>query len=283
MSEERKINASISKLKITQQRRYRVAAQGHLFARPLIAGLEESPEVTLNVMSPPSLADMLLCCELDAALIPSVDLQTVTGLTVVPAGCVSASGRTLMTRVFSRVRPAQITALWADIESHTSVVLAQVLWSNLFGTRLDILPYDPTRQEAPDDAEAVLLLGDKVVSEPPLGFDWQIDLAQMWFEMTGLPFVFAVWAAADPADAPDLYRILRAARLRGGYQLEEIAQEHAGLYDWPGDLASQYVSKHLCFDFGEDQREGMEEFFHLAAECGAIDEVHPTRYYKPPL
>ena len=271
-----------SRLETGLARRNRIAAQGHLYARPLISGLEESAEVSLSVISPPSLADMLLCGELDAALLPSVDLQAVGGLTVIPAGCVSASGVALVARIFSRVRPAQISALWVDVEAHTSVVLARVLWSNLFNTRLDILPYDPADLDAPDDIEAVLLVGDKVITAPPLGFDWQIDLAQMWFEMAGLPLVFAVWVAADAADAPELYRILSAARIRGSCNLDQIAQQHAMLYDWPADLASRYVNKHLHFEFADSQREGMEEFFHLAVECGAMDEFPKLRYYKPP-
>jgi chorismate dehydratase len=278
---KKKNHVTPSRLDTGLTRRYRIAAQGHLYARPLISGLGESAEVALSVISPPSLADMLLCGDLDAALLPSVDLQAAGGLTVIPAGCVSASGGTLVTRIFSRVRPARISALWVDAEAHTSVVLAQVLWSNLFNTRLDILPYDPAGPDAPEDIEAVLLVGDKVITDPPLGFDWQIDPAQMWFEMTGLPFVFAVWAAGDAGDAPDLFRILQAARIRGSCNLPQIAQEHAMLYDWPADLASLYVSKHLQFEFTDSQREGMEEFFHLAVECGAMDDFPRLHYYRP--
>ncbi len=263
------------------QRRLRVAAQPHLFAQPLIDGLRGSPEVNLTIISPPSLADMLLCCELDAALLPVVGLQEVSGLTVVPAGCVSCSGKTLVTRIFSRVRPEQLSTLWVDHDSRTSTVLAQVLWSHCFNTRLDILPIDTELQEAPDDAEGVLMVGDKVVTAPPLGFDWQIDLGSMWFEMTGLPFVFCVWAASDPDDCGNLYRILQGARLRGTRDLEAAARKHATANGWPADLAQQYLTKHLQFDFTDAQREGMEEFFHLAAECGAMDDVQPVRYYKP--
>jgi len=263
------------------QRRLRIAAQGHLFARPLIYGLEVAPEVSLQVISPPSLADMLLCCDVEAALIPSIDLQAVSGLTVVPAGCVASNSRTLTARIFSRVRPARLTAIWADTESHTSVALARVLWQHTHNVHLDVMNFDPATQEEPDDAEGVLLLGDKVVTAPPIGYDWQIDLGSMWHEMTGLPFVFAVWAAADPADCLDLYRILSAARRKGVASIDDIVRDFAVPNEWPADLAKQYLSKHMQFEFGEAQREGMEEFFSLAAECGVIDEAIPIRYYDP--
>lgn len=268
--------------KHTVQRRFRVAAQGHLFARPLIYGLEAVPEIDLSVISPPSLADMLLCCDMDCALLPSIDLQgNAGGFAVIPAGCVACTGRTLMARVFSRVRPAKLTALYADVESHTSTALAQVLWSHVHGTRLDVLPFDPARQEVPDETEGLLLLGDKVVTAPPLGFDWQIDLGAMWHEITGLPFVFAVWTAGDPADCKDLYRILTAARKSGLAHLNEIIQQHALPAEWPEDLAAQFLTKHMSYEFGPAEREGMEEFFSMAVEHGVIDEMIPVRYYQP--
>lgn len=264
-------------------RRFRIAAKPHLFAQPLVYGIEDSPEVQLVVSSPPSLADMLLCCELDAALLPTVDLCYASGFTVVPAGCVSSSGRSLTARVYSRVRPAKLTTLWADSESHTSTALAQVLWSHTYNSRLDIMPFSHESQDMAEDAEAVLMIGDKVVTEPPLGFDWQVDLSSMWFEMTGLPFVFEVWAAADPDDCSELYRILSDSRRYGLDHLEEIARRHASLFDWPSDLANLFLSRQLQFEFGEAQREGMEEFLSMAAECGVIDEHMPLRYYKPPV
>ncbi len=143
------------------------------------------------------------------------------------------------------------------------------------------MPFEGDAPPEGEEPEAILMLGDKVVTEPPLGFDWQIDLGAMWHEMTGLPFVVAVWAASDPADCRDLYRILTAARLRGTRDMERIVRDYAVPRDWPADLASQYLTSHLQYDFGEAQREGMEEFFYLAADCGAIDEMLPVRYYKP--
>ena len=40
---------------------------------------------------------------------------------------------------------------------------------------------------------AMLLIGDKVVTREPRGMGFQLDLGAAWKELTGLPFVFAVW------------------------------------------------------------------------------------------
>jgi chorismate dehydratase len=47
--------------------------------------------------------------------------------------------------------------------------------------------------------EAVLLIGDKVVDPTRAGYAYEVDLGGAWRQMTGLPFVFAVWASPEPA------------------------------------------------------------------------------------
>lgn len=281
MRHDEKIHSKMSPVR-KSQRRFKIAAPDNLYSRPLVYGLDATPEVALDVSYHPSLADMLLCCELDAALLSVVDLQgNASGFTVIPAGCIASNGRSLTARIFSRVRPAALSAIYVDNEARTSRVLAQVLWSHTHNTRLDLLPFEHGIQEVPDDAEAVLLVGDKVVTDPPLGFDWQIDLGSMWHEMTGLPLVMNVWTAGDPDEAPALYRILSAARREGLQNLSQIAQDKSMIGQWPSDMALEYLTRHMLYDFGEAQREGMEEFFYLAAECGAIDEYQPVRYFHP--
>ena len=77
--------------------------------------------------------------------------------------------------------------------------LVQVLWAGLYHRRLSVIPFDASRDRPPADAQAVLLIGDKVVTQPPMGFDWQFDPAAMWYEMAGLPFVFGVWCTMNAA------------------------------------------------------------------------------------
>ena len=111
---------------------------------------------------------------------------------------------TLTVRVYSRRPPQQMTTLQVDGDSHTSVVLAQVLWNELYGTGIQVEPLSPG---APSDAEAILLIGDKVVTQRPPGFDFEIDLGGAWRSLTDLPFVFAVWCKPrdlDPGDLPEV-------------------------------------------------------------------------------
>jgi len=262
--------------------RHRVAAVSFFNAKPLLAGLDDVPEIELLPAVPSRMLPLLSDGHADAALLPVIDLQrSVLPLTVIPVGCLSSAGTVLTVRIFSQVRPVRIHTLLADTDSHTSVALAQVLWHMQFNRRLRIIPYTAGRHDPAEDAQAVLVIGDKVINNPPIGFDFQFDLGRMWFELTGLPFTFAVWAAGPTAHANELYRVLAAARRDGTENLHEIVLAHGPQYGWPDDLAQRYYTKCLQYDFTAAHREGMDEFFHYAAEIGAVDGVKRVKYYAP--
>ena len=258
----------------------RIAVVPYLNTRPLIWGLDDNPAVELLRAVPSELRGKLAGGQAQAALMPSIDLQRFEHpLVVIPAGCIASAGVTLTVRVFSQVPARDVTVLWADTDSHTSVVLARVLWSALFARELRIIPFDAARGAPADDtAEAVLLIGDKVVTHPPLGYDYQIDLGSMWYEMTGLPFVFAVWAAPSRESCPALHELMTAARVNGQQRAEQIACEYGPAYGWPVDLAVQYLTRNLQFEFTDAHREGMEEFFDRARECRVLQSVRALDY-----
>lgn len=258
---------------------HRLAAASSLANLPLLEGLEQLPGVTLEGSTAADMRFLLCHGIVDAALLPCIDLQRADeSLIVLPAGCVSSAGTALTCRVFSHVRPKEIQTLWVDSEAHTATALAQVLWHFLFKRRLNIIPFTPGAWDPCDDAQAVLIGTDHAVSQPPLGYDYQFDLGRMWFEMTGLPFVFDVWAANGNAHCAELSRVLAACRRDGQDNLHEIARRHAATYDWPQDLAERYLSSYMLYEFTDAHREGMEEFFELAAESGAIDLARTVQY-----
>lgn len=259
-------------------RPYRIGVVPYLNARPLVYGLEDQDRVALVRAVPSQLARMLAREEVDVALVPSIDLQrSRRALTVLPAGCISSAGTTLTVRVFSQTPPTDIRVLWTDTDSHTSIALARTLWLGLFRRDLKIIPYHPATP-LPEDAEAVLLIGDKVVCDPPLGYDYQIDLGTLWFQMTGLPFVFAVWTARAGTDTADLFPLLTRARQAGQAHAVEVARTCGPGYGWPVDLAVKYLTHHLQFDFTAAHRDGMEEFFDRARDCHVLHDVHPVAY-----
>jgi chorismate dehydratase len=257
--------------------RIRVGSVSFLNAKPLIYGLEEAGDIDLRLAVPSRLLEGLRGGGLDVALLPVIDYQRMAGLCIVPSGGIGCDGETLTVRIFSKCPVRQIRTLACDTDSHTSVALARVIFAERYGMRPTFV--DWTREEA-QPCDAKLLIGDKVVCEEPPGFEHQIDLGSAWKELTGLPFVFAVWTARKGVDLRDLPRRLTEAKRAGLANVEGIVERHAVGRGWPAGLALQYLTVYLKFDVGERQLEAIRLFHQLAATHGAIEgEVRPLEIY----
>jgi len=216
---------------------------------------------------------MLKTGGVDAALVPVIDLARAKGEweQVSDAG-IGCNGETLTVRVFSRVGPRQMTTLHVDGDSHTSVALAQLIWLHWY--RRPIRPAPLADATSLENCESVLLIGDKVVTTPTEDFEHTIDLGEAWKAWTGLPFVFAVWAApAGRSTNADLARLLNATRDHGLTCVSGIAARHAPSRGWPIALATRYLMNCMTYTITPAARQGMARFVALASAEGLISRV----------
>src|SRR5262249_48929141 len=149
---------------------------------------------------PSRLADQLAEGELDIALIPSIEYFRAGSYSIVPGIAIASRGPVLSVTLFSRVPWLEIRSVALDEGSRTSAALAQILLRKRYGLgpTLMPLPLEATAEEV--NADAVLLIGDRAMRACLPGFPHAFDLGQEWFEWTGMPFVFAVWAVREGVD-----------------------------------------------------------------------------------
>ena len=257
---------------------YRVGAVRFLNARPLVFGLDRRPDVRLSMAVPSALGDALNAGQLDAAMVPAIDcLRAGPRWTILSAGCIASDDETLTVRIFSRVPLDRIDRLAADADSHTSIALAKIILGRSFNRTVRIEPADMRavlRKPPADQPDSVLLIGDKVVAagpnDPRSPWPIQLDLGRAWRKLTGLPFVFAVWAASADKPWSQLAAILDEARVAGLARLEQIARTDGPALGWPIDLAIAYLTRHLAYDLTPLRRAGLDRFFQLAGQDGLV-------------
>ncbi|MFW6059853.1 MAG: menaquinone biosynthetic enzyme MqnA/MqnD family protein [Phycisphaeraceae bacterium] len=263
-----------------------VGCVSYLNAKPLIEGLDEigdeaaRPQVRYDV--PARLLADLESGEVTIALCPVIDyFRAARPLAIVPAGGIGCMGRTLTVRLFSRVPIERIDAIHADTDSHTSVALLRVLLAEMHNIQPELIDYHAREHVAghrlADAPEAMLLIGDKVVTDSPLAaaYPHQLDLGEAWHQLTGLPFVFAVWMALRGAELGDLPQRLVTVRQRNGARIATIVDRYAQRHGWPRDLATEYLRDILRFAVGDRELTAIRRFADLAARHGLIEEARP--------
>ena len=209
----------------------RIGAVNYLNSKPLIEGLAELlPEAELTLDYPSRLADDLEAGRLDVALVPSIEVLRHADYEVVSDACVATHGPVMSVKLYSRVPFGEIRTLALDAGSRTSVALARIMLAERFGVvpRLEPLPFE--RSVASTATDAVLLIGDRAMHAPAERFAATWDLGEEWLRWTGLPFVFAVWAAKGGTDLGHVEEALGRARDLGVERAAEIA--NAKLLAW---------------------------------------------------
>lgn len=258
----------------------RVGCVSFLNAIPLIEGIDGLTGVAVSYDVPSALLAMLEAGEVDVSLCPVIDLQQSTvPLEVIPAGGIGCNGPTLTVRIFSKVPFDQVRYVNVDRDSHTSVVLMRVLLKEQFDVTPEILPFDvsASRSTGARESDTMLLIGDKVVTASPseIEYPYQLDLGEAWHNLTGLPFVFAVWMTRVGTRLGELPALLDAARARNSARISTLVDRHAASHGWPADTATQYLGHWLQYQITQPQLDAMNLFFRKAFQYGFIDEQRP--------
>jgi chorismate dehydratase len=259
---------------------HHVGCVSFLNSKPLIDPVLDNPAVRVHFEVPSKLLELVSAGRVGTALMSVVDYQhSEDELLMVPAGMIGCDGPTLTVRVFSRVPPGEIRTLHGDTDSHTSVILAQLILRERYGVRAPLVPFAAATDGLP---ETMLLIGDKVVNAAPDGavYRHQLDLGEEWKKLTGLPFVFAMWMMRrDRQDRP-LARLLAEARRRGARMTDELVARHAAEKRWPPELARRYFTEFLRYEVTDRARQGLTAFFEEAARADLLPMRRPLRYLE---
>jgi chorismate dehydratase len=246
------------------------ACVSYLNALPFVEGLRRLPpsgRPRLLLDPPYRCAERLRRGEAEAALIPSIELPRTPGA-VLAGGFVIAARREVRSVVLLAERPlGSVRSVAVDVNSRTSVVLLKLLMPRRFGARPEVIPMEPDRDAMLRRCDAALLIGDAALRARREGLH-VMDLAAAWHDLTGLPFVFAVWAAAGEGAAGRAASVLEAALRLGESHLEEAAARATEATGLPEDEIVDYLSRNVHFRMGPAERESLERFHALAREEG---------------
>lgn len=245
----------------------RVGAVQYLNTRPLVHGLS-GPGIRLEYDLPSRLADRLASGALDVALIPSIEFFRGDAYRLVSDACIGCRGPVMSVKLLFRTRPDRVEHLAVDEGSRTSVALARILLAERCGVapRVDVLPISADVSDT--SADAVLVIGDRALGTPRGAFQLAWDLGDEWCRWTGLPFVFAVWAARRDVPLATLRRVeavLAAARDAGRGDLAAIAAAEAAPHGLTVPQCLAYLRDNLHYDLGIGERAALALFHDRAA------------------
>jgi len=192
---------------------------------------------------PKDLVGRLKRGEVDLALVPVWEILTGPSYRVVDGLAVGSRGEVRSVAVFHDKPLEECRGISLTPHSMSSVQLWRVVSEGAWGLKL----------EEREDGEARLRIGDEALRE------WTerkgrgvTDLGEAWWDWTGKPFVFAVWALRDGFEPkPGEIEKFREKCLAGIAKRAELAE---------GELEKEYLTKCIRYELGPEEKEGMAEF-----------------------
>ena len=238
---------------------FRVGSVKALNTVPLTRGLEDQ----IIYATPARLAEMLRRDELDAALVSIVEPLLNDRYDILDGIAVASLGEVKSVFLAHRQPLEEMREVYCDTASLTSVRLLKVLLAER-GLKPEFKPLpDYNFATAPDN---LLLIGDAALDFLFGPHDHEIyDLGTAWFELTALPFVFAVWALRREIEHQELRRRLHEAKDFGLDTLDHIIRDRA---EYTEDFRKDYFGWHLHYHLGADEKRGIGKFTELLRKHG---------------
>ena len=285
----------------------RVAAISFLNPAPLLFDFEHEPTASalrtryeLHYTTPAHCARELHSGAADLGLIPIAELTP--ELAVVP-GCTIASLREVRSILLLVKNPANlpvgealshVTTIATDSASRSSTAYAHILFEHFYNAHPTFTEHRADAVSMLSTADAALLIGDpallarqnrsqieaEIASQLDTDFApgsllW-LDLATLWRQHTGLPWVAAVWAVRPAAlrlngiTPAQLFADLTASRNAGLTHIDTLVREWTPRIALPAEVIRTYLTQNIHYTLDPDCLRAIEHFRALATQLGVL-------------
>ena len=252
---------------------FRVGSVKYLNAVPLTRGIEDE----VIFATPAELAEKLRRDELDAALVSTTEVLFnpdigCRGYDVLDGVAIASLGEVYSVLLAHRRPLEELKEIFCHTASLSCVNLLKVLLAER-GLKPEFKPLPDHKLAAQHDA--VLLIGDPAIDFQRAPHEHEIfDLGAAWFEMTKLPFVYAVWALRRGIENKELRRRLTEAKDFGLDTLDTIIRNRT---EYDLDFRKDYLGWHIHYHLGMDEKRGIAKFIELLRKHG-FGPVHEPKF-----
>jgi predicted solute-binding protein len=276
----------------------RISIVQYLNTAPLVWGFTNGQlagKYDLSFTVPSQCAEALRTGTADIAIIPAIEYQRIPGLVVLPDLAIASQNRVRSLLIVAKKPIEQVGSIALDRSSRSTQALTRILAAEHWNISPEFFESEPNLTAMLQRADAALLIGDPalrlsiaiekkstvspqgraVCQAATLGIPGSeifhvYDVVGEWRKYSSLPAVMAVWAARPEVVTTELLADFAASRNFGLTQIPAICQEAARELELPQPDLESYLRQNIDFSLGEENRRGLERYFHESAKLGLI-------------
>lgn len=243
-------------------KKIKIVAVSYLNTRPFLYGLKNAAikdKIELQTFIPSVCADKLLSGEADLGLIPVAVIPQLKQHEIISDYCIGATGAVDSVLILSEVPIENITTLYLDYHSRTSVELAKILLNNYWKKEVQFIAASSGFETKIKGTTAAVVIGDRAL-QLRSSFNYVYDLALAWQQFTQLPFVFAAWVANKKLP-DDFQKEFNAACKYGITHIDELIPELKLEKDFYAD-SKNYLTHSISYLLDDEKRKGLQLFLN---------------------
>jgi chorismate dehydratase len=243
----------------------------------------------INWMLPSQCADELANGSADIGLVPIASLATNPGLRILPGSTIASKGRVRSLLLVRRARQplTELRSVAADTASRTTLAYTRIMFHRWGNADVPFLPMAADLDAMLERADAAIVIGDPALmalEERANRFERTgeelvyHDLAEEWRNLTGLPFISAVWGAVPQLIGTSEERIAAdfvQSRDHGLASIDALVEYWSRRLPIPEKTIRIYLSTNIHYILDEECIEGMRGFFRMAAETRILPDYEP--------
>ncbi|MAT53318.1 MAG: ABC transporter substrate-binding protein [Saprospirales bacterium] len=241
----------------------KISAVSYLNTKPFLYGIFKSgleQEVDLQLDIPSECARKLTSGEVDMALLPVAAIPDLGEAHVVSDFCIGATGAVKTVCIFADRPLEELTHIYLDYHSRTSVELTRILLSEHWKLNPVLLPAKPGFETEIRESTGALVIGDRAI-DLHHKHAFAYDLGEAWVEFSGKPFVFAAWVSRQALD-PGFEERFNKALQTGIDQIPQLV--YILPTPQPGFDLKAYFTENISYPLDADKKEGLKLFLsHL--------------------
>jgi chorismate dehydratase len=284
----------------------RISIVQYLNTAPLVWGFTNGPlsgKYDLSFTVPSECAEDLRTGRADVAIIPAIEYQRIDDLVILPDMSIASKQQVRSLLIVAKKPLEQVTRFALDRSSRSTQALTRILASEHWKIDSEFFETEPDLGVMLDKADAAMLIGDPalrisvaiekksavspqgraVCQAATLGMTRAdilhiYDVVGEWRKFTSLPAVMAVWAARPEVVTPEVLADFAASRNFGLTQIPAISLEAARELELPQQALESYLRHNIDFSLSEENRRGLERYFHEAEKLGLIPQNKKTAW-----
>jgi len=262
----------------------KIGISTYLNTQPVMYPLQNGiikPSFDLVEMLPHECSEKLLDKTLDAALIPSIELaKSKDDYFISDSFCISSRDMVKSVELFFKKDLEDIKTVALDSTSRTSALLTKIILEEKFEMEPEYIIMEPNIEKMFEKADAALIIADNAL-ELYTDYPNRFDLAEEWYDMTGLPFVFAILAGYEGSLEPVDHDIFKRSLEYGTSHLDEICKDwHKKHPKFTVPFYKDYLKENIRFEFGEEEKKGLNLFYDYAFLRNEISFFPEMKFYK---